>query len=72
MLAAADWADETRGPAPTHHRLAALILGSVQTGKLNLTEALLKLDLVTRHRSNSQKQPFVPGSYHHFLAEDSR
>src|SRR5215831_7413585 len=64
MLAAADWADETRGPAPTHHRLAALILGSVQTGKLSLTEALLKLDLVARHRSNSQKQTvcsrFVP------------
>src|SRR6516162_8221436 len=71
MLAAADWADETRGPAPTHHRLAALILGSVQTGKLSLTEALLKLDLVARHRSNSQKQPYVPGLYHHFLAEDS-
>ena len=50
MLAPADWADETRGPAPTHHRLPALILCSVQTGKLNLTEALLKLDLVARHR----------------------
>ena len=64
MLAAADWADETRGPAPTHHRLAALILGSVQTGKLSLTEALLKLDLVARHRSNSLKTAvcswFVP------------
>ena len=64
MLAVADWADETRGPAPTHHRLAALILGSVQTGKLSLTEALLKLDLVARHRSNSQKTAvcswFVP------------
>src|ERR1700740_757896 len=62
MLAAADWADETRGPAPTHHRLAALILGSIQTGKLSLTEALLKLDRVARHRSNSQKQPYVPGT----------
>ena len=57
-LAAADWADETRGPAPTHHHLAALILGSVQTGKLNLTEALLKLDLVARHQCRSAAHPY--------------
>src|SRR5205823_3851308 len=56
MLAPADGADEARGPAPTRQRLAALILGSVQSGKLSLTEALLKLDLVARHPSNPQKQ----------------
>src|SRR6516165_3182997 len=72
MLAAADWADETRGPAPTHHCLAALILGSVQTGKLSLTEALLKLDLVARIVLTRLKQPYVPGLYHDFSAEDSR
>jgi hypothetical protein len=55
----------------SHHRLPALILGSVKNSKLSLTEALLKLDLVARHRSSSQKQPHIPGLYHHFLAEDS-
>ena len=55
MLAPADWADEARGPAPTRQHLAAQILCSVQSGKLSLTEALLKLDFVARHRSNPQK-----------------
>jgi len=30
------------------------------TAKLSLTEALLKLDLVARHCSNPQKQPYDP------------
>ena len=72
MLAPAHWADEARGPAPAHHRLAALILCSVQNSKLSLTEALLKLDLVARHRSNPQNQSYVPGLYSIFSAEDSR
>ena len=72
MLAPADWADEAQWPAPAHHRLSALILCSVNNSKLSLTEALLKLDLVARHRSNPQKQSHVPGLYHIVLAEDSR
>jgi hypothetical protein len=63
MLAPSNWADEPRGPAPAHHRLPALILCSIKNGKPSLTEALLKLDLVARHRSNPQKQPYVPGLY---------
>src|SRR5216684_6440960 len=60
MLARADRADEARWPAPPHHRLPALILCPVKNGKLNLTEALLKLDLVARHHSN-------PRNSHMFL-----
>src|SRR5206468_7853889 len=67
MRVPADWADEARGPAPTRQRLAAQILCSVQSGKLSLTEALLKLDFVARHRSNPQKQPYVPGLYQNRL-----
>jgi hypothetical protein len=39
---------------------------------LGLTEPLLKLDLVARHRANPQKQPYVPGLYLILMAEDSR
>jgi hypothetical protein len=31
---------------------------------MGLTEALLKLNLVARHRPNLQKQPYVPVLYH--------
>jgi len=72
LLARADRADETRWPAPPHHRLPALILCPVKNGKLSLTETLLKLHLVARHHSNPQKQPHVPGLYSTFMAEDSR
>lgn len=72
MLAAAARADEAGWPAPAEHRIATTILCSVENGKLSLTEALLKLDLVARHRSNPQKQPYVPLLYHAFVAEDSR
>src|SRR5216684_2245137 len=72
MLARADRADETRWPAPPHHRLPALILCPVENGKLSLTETLLKLHLVARHHSNPQKQPHVPGLYPILMAEDSR
>jgi hydroxymethylglutaryl-CoA reductase len=63
MLAGTHRADETRWPAPAHHRLPALSLCSVKDGKLRLTKALLKLHLVARHRSNPQKQPHVPVMY---------
>ena len=59
LLAPADGADKARWPAPARHRVAALILGSVKDGKLGLTETLLKLDLVARHRATPQKQPYV-------------
>src|SRR5438477_3095222 len=72
MLAPADWADEARGPAPTRQHLAAQILCSAQSGKLSLTEALLKLDLVARHPFKPQKQQHVPGLYQNSVAEDSR
>jgi hypothetical protein len=71
MRAAADRADESGWPTPARHRLPALILGSVQNGKLSLTEALLKLNLVARHRSSLQKQSLVPVLYHLVIAEDS-
>jgi len=71
MLPSADWANETGWPAPTHHRLPALILRSVTSGKLSLTEASLKLDFVPCHRSNPQKQSNVRGLYSTLMAEDS-
>jgi hypothetical protein len=71
MLPSADRADEAGWPAPTHHRLPALILRSVKSGKLSLTEAFLKLDLVPCHRSNPQKQSNVRGLYSTLMAEDS-
>src|SRR5215831_13013365 len=72
LLARADRADETRWPAPPHHRLPALILCPVKISKLSLTETLLKLYLVARHHLNPQKQSHVPGLYSIFMAEDSR
>jgi hypothetical protein len=72
LLAAAHRADEARWPAPMHHNVTALILCSVKSGEPSLTEALLKLDLVARHRPNPQKQPIVPGLYPILMAEDSR
>src|SRR5499425_2611122 len=64
MLPCANRAHKARWPAPAHHRLPALILGSVKNSKLGLAEPLLKLHPVARHRSNPQKQPlcscFVP------------
>src|SRR6476661_3717021 len=71
MLPSADRADEAGWPAPTHHRLPALILRSVKSGKLSLTEAFLKLDFVPCHRSNPQKQSNVRGLYSTLMAEDS-
>ena len=71
LLAAAHRAQEARWPAPAHHRLPALILCSVKNSKLGLAEPLLKLHLVARHRSNPQKQPYVPVLYHRVMAEDS-
>src|SRR5215471_5786593 len=71
MLPSADRADEAGWPAPTHHRLPALILCSVTSGKLSLTEASLKLDFVPCHRSNPQKQSNVRGLYSTLMAEDS-
>jgi hypothetical protein len=72
LLPSAAWADEAGWPAPTHHRLPAPILCSIKNGKLSLTEALLKLDLVPCHRSNPQKQSNVRDLYATLLAEDSR
>ena len=72
MVASAHRTGEARWPAPARHHLSAQILGSVKDGKLGLTEALLKLNLVARHRLNPQKQPYVPVLYHSFMAEDSR
>ena len=72
LLAAARRTDEARWPAPARHCLPTLSLGSVKDGKLGLTEALLKLNLVARHLLNPQKQPFVPVLYQVSLAEDSR
>src|SRR5262249_37449788 len=43
MLACANRAHKARWPAPAHHRLPALILGSVKNSKLGLAEPLLKL-----------------------------
>src|SRR5499425_3543638 len=71
MLPCADRADKAGWPAPAHHRLPALILGSVKSSKLALAEPLLKLHLVARHRSNPQKQPYVPVLYHALVAENS-
>jgi len=50
MVASAHRTGEARWPAPARHHLSAQILGSVQNGKLSLTEALLKLNRVARHR----------------------
>src|SRR3954447_13909770 len=55
LLAAAHRAEEARWPAPAHHRLPALRLCSVKNGKLGLTEALLKLHLISCHCSNPQE-----------------
>src|SRR6201988_3139919 len=63
MLPCANRADKAGWPAPAHHRLPALILCSVKNSKLGLAEPLLKLHLVARHRSNPQKQPYVPLLY---------
>src|SRR5438067_6766625 len=52
LLPAAFRAEEAAWPAPAHHRLPALSLCSVKNGKLGLTEALLKLYLISCHRSN--------------------
>src|SRR5712672_2498565 len=71
MLPGANRADKAGWPAPAHHRLPALILCSVKNSKLGLAEPLLKLHLVARHRSNPQKQPYVPVLYHALMAEDS-
>src|SRR5260221_429694 len=71
MLPCANRADKAGWPAPAHHRLPALILCSVKNSKLGLAEPLLKLHLVARHRSNPQKQPYVPVLYHALMAEDS-
>src|SRR6516165_5787927 len=71
MLPCANRADKAGWPAPAHHRLPALILCSVKNRKLGLAEPLLKLHLVARHRSNPQKQPYVPVLYHDLIAEDS-
>ena len=71
MLPCANRADKAGWPAPAHHRLPALILCSVKNSKLGLAEPLLKLHLVARHRSNPQKQPYVPVLYHSLMAEDS-
>src|ERR1700682_1478125 len=64
LLAAAHRTDEAGWPAPAHHRLPALSLCSVKEGKLGLTEALLKLNLVPRHGPNPQQQPYVSVLYH--------
>ena len=72
LLAAAHRADETGWPTPAQHCLKALSLCSIQDGKLGLTEALLKLNLVARHHLNPHKQPRVPVSYHPSMAENSR
>ena len=72
LLAAAHRADEAGWPAPAHHCLKALSLCSIQDGKLGLTEALLKLNLVARHHLNPHKQPRVPVLYHPSMAENSR
>src|SRR5437588_2133769 len=53
-LPAADRANEAGGPAPAEHLLATLFLGPIKNGKPSLTEALLELDLVARHRSAPQ------------------
>src|ERR1700720_30003 len=71
MLPCANRADKAGWPAPAHHRLPALILCSVKNSKLGLAEPLLKLHRVARHRSNPQKQPYVPVLYHVLMAEDS-
>src|SRR6516165_707125 len=71
MLPCANRADKAGWPAPAHHRLPALILCFVKNSKLGLAEPLLKLHLVARHRSNPQKQPYVPVLYHDLMAEDS-
>src|ERR1700736_1330137 len=71
MLPCANRADKAGWPAPEHHRLPALILCSVKDSKLGLAEPLLKLHLFARHRSNPQKQPYVPVSYHDLMVEDS-
>src|ERR1700740_971549 len=70
MLPGANRADKAGWPAPAHHRLPALMLCSVKNRKLGLAEPLLKLHLVARHRSNPQKQPYVPVLYHDLMAED--
>src|SRR5246127_4129640 len=71
MLPCANRADKAGWPAPAHHRLAALIFGSVKNSKLALAEPLLKLHVVARHRSNPQKQPYVPVLCLALMAEDS-
>src|ERR1700758_1729326 len=48
-LPCANRADKAGWPAPAHHRLPALILGSVKNRKLGLAKPLLKLHLVARH-----------------------
>src|SRR5439155_7989937 len=70
-LPCANRADKAGWPAPAHHRLPALILCSVKNRKPGLSKPLLKLHLVARHRSNPQKQPYVPVLYHALMAEDS-
>src|SRR6201981_2871870 len=64
MLPGANRADKAGWPAPAHHRRPALILCYVKNRKLGLAEPLLKLHLVARHRSNPQKQLYVPVLYH--------
>src|SRR6201984_377685 len=64
MLPCTNRAAKNGWAAPAHHRLPALILCSVTNRKLGLAEPLLKLHLVARHRSNPQKQPYVPVLYH--------
>jgi NAD(P)-dependent dehydrogenase (short-subunit alcohol dehydrogenase family) len=71
MLPCANRTDKAGWPTPAHHRLPALILCSVKNSKLGLAEPLLKLHRVARHRSNPQKQPYVPVLYQALMAEDS-
>src|SRR5215831_14422258 len=69
MLPCANRADKAGWPAPTHHRLPALILASVNNSKLVLAKPLLKLHLVARHRSNPQKQTLrTRAAYWHSIA----
>ena len=42
-----------------------------ENSKLGLAEALLKLHLVARHRSNPQKPPYVSVLHYALMAEDS-
>src|SRR4051812_6322144 len=50
LAPAANRADEAARPTPAKHRIAAALFGSVQSIRPALTEALLELHLVARHR----------------------